>query len=481
MAFFTGDNYWERESSGTPPPPNPKEAALAKAKQTLADPNADPVAKSVADAFIRQNTPYQPPPGFAGQEMPGPNNMLGAAKMGMIIPIVNNPPTPGTVPTPKPISTAPVFDQRAIDDAVGGAQNMVSNFISKLTGAVQEQQSPESIYERLRKSTPGYTYTGDSAEEMARNQFDPAFDILNNIAAQQKSQYNTGSANAKAAYAAYVKNLQDTVASNAATYQGAGQQIGQTYDEASGSVTDNTKDSAAALAAELKQLGIEQAAPSLLSENQGELTKQLGYLAQNRQTAANLNTAQGASTKVYDQGNVNIGRQKGIEYQGDLLADYMDQINTNDQRRLDLQAQQGAAENQYAMQIQQLMQQAQADREKSINSQFDSLMNNDYRQQQLGIDQRRVDLDFAKLQQSQPGANQSNAFQQLSQAAQQYGMSPQDAAEVQKTFINAIRSQPLAKDLGTLLQGIPDSYLDEPFIRSLAYDFFTQYLNSTRG
>lgn len=474
-------NYWENPSP--PPAPNPQAAALAKAKATLADPTADPIAKSVADAFIRQNTPYQAPAGYYGQPMPGPNNMLGVSKNALLTPVASDhPKAPVNFGEPVKHKYTQPKEDPFVNIAVNSAKSMVGDAISKLTAAVQKEQSPESIYDRLRSSTPGYSYTGKSAEEMANAQFDPAFAMLDQIATQQKGRYNTGSANAKAAYAAYVKELQRTQAENAATYKQAGQEIGTNYDAASGAVTQNTEDSAAALAKELQQLGIQQAAPDLLAKNQGELTKQLGYLSQNRQTAADLNTQTGASTAAYDRGNVNIGRQKGIEYQGDLLANYMDQINTNDQRRLDLQAQQGAAENQYSMQIQQLLQQGNAEREQSINDQFRAMMDNNYRQQQLGIDQRRVDLDFAKLQnQNGSGTGQAGAFQVLADAAQNYGMSPQDAAEVQKTFMNAIRSQPLAKDLGSLLQGIPDSYLDEPFIRSLAYDFFTQYLKSTRG
>lgn len=394
---------------------------------------------------------------------------------------------PGTaIPKPQfssnsfaPVS-APPFDQHAADQAGQAGADMVGNFLSKLTGVLSGQQnSPQSIYDMIRKNTPGYTYTGKSAEEMANAQFDPAFEMLSQIGQQQKGRYDTGSAKAKAAYAAYVNELQNTQKANAANYKQTGQQIGTNYDEASGSVTENTQDTAAALASELQKLGIQDAAPGLLQKNLGEQTKQLGYLAQNRQNSADLNSQNAASTSTYDAGNVNIGRQKGIEYQGDLLSNYMDQINQNDQRRLDLQAQQGAAENQYSMQIQQLLEQAAGSREQSINQQYQSMMDQQYRQGQLGVDQRRLDLDFLKATQGQnQQTGSAGAFKQLSDAAQSYGMSPQDAAEVQKTFINAIRDQPLAKDLGSLLRGVPSEYLDQPFIRSLAYDFFTQYLNS---
>lgn len=393
---------------------------------------------------------------------------------------------PGTaIPKPRPSdvsftpSSAPPFDQQAADQYGQAGADMVGNFLSKLTGVLSEQKnSPQNIYDMIRQNTPGYTYQGKSAEEMAASQFDPAFEMLNQIGQQQKGRYDTGAAQAKASYAAYVKALQDTQQSNAANYQQTGKQIGTNYDQASGSVTKNTENSAAALASELQKLGIADAAPGLLQKNLGEQTKQLGYLAQNRQTASDLNTQNAASTSTYDAGNVNIGRQKGIEYQGDLLSNYMDQINQNDQRRLDLQAQQGAAENQYAMQIQQLLEQAAGSREQSINQQYQAMMDQQYRQGQLGIDQRRLDLDYLKATQGQQKNTQQGAFKQLADAAQAYGMDQQTAAEVQKTFINAIRDQPLAKDLGSLLRGVPSEYLDQPFIRSLAYDFFTQYLNS---
>lgn len=369
----------------------------------------------------------------------------------------------------------------------GLLKNVGSNVLSAADGVAQDllaqQNDPMSLYEKLRQSTPGYSYQGPSAKEMADAQFNPLFQMLDAQSKQDEARYNTGAARAKQSYAGFVNGLIQDAKANQATYAGAGKTIGASGDAAAKSVTDNATRSAQALSKELQQLGIQEGADTLFAKNQGNLTQALGRINENRQTAADLNTGLGASAAVADRGTQATARQAGLNYQADLYDNYLNQLNQNDQQRLQLQGQRGQAEGNYNMQIQKLLADNMGQREDSITNIFKAMTDNNFRQQQLQLDQQRFGLDQDKfgLDVQKSGINNdksNNAYRTLQSSAKQYFGNDQDAAVAANTLLNALRQAPNATDMGTLLAQIPEEELRKPYMADLAYTFFNSVLNN---
>ena len=308
--------------------------------------------------------------------------------------------------------------------------------------------------------------------------------MLTQQAAADKTRYNTAREAAKQSYAGFINDLLAGQKSNQAAYTQAGTDIGAAGEAAAKPGTDNTTASAKALAAELSQLGIQEGADTLLSKNQKNLTDTLGTLAANRQTAQNVNSGLKANAYTADTAGVNLGRQAGLNYQADLYSGYLDRLNENDQQRLQLQGQQGQAQNQYGMQIQELLQKGSTARDDSINNIFKTMMDNKQREQQFGLEQQqfglqqdKFGLDVQKYDDSRnPSTN--NAYRTLESAANQAFGNPEEAAVAAQTLMGALRQAPQATDIGTLLAQIPEEELRKPHMADLAYAFFNSVLNN---
>lgn len=367
---------------------------------------------------------------------------------------------------------------KGIGAGIGDIANVFSQVAQSVVQAANQQNaSPMSVYEQIRNATPGYSYSGPSAEEMAAKQFDPLFAMLSQQRQQGTTDYNNEAARAKQAYQGFVNDLLASGKTNAATYAQAGKDIGTSYNTASKSVTDNSAASAKALSDQLALLGVQDAAPDLFAKNQQSLNTELGHLAQNRQNSADLTTQLGANQSAFDRNNVDVGRQAGINYQGDVYGRYMDLMNQNDMQRLQLQGQQGQAVNDYSMQIEKLLSDAANQRETSINDQFQTYMQNAVQQGQLDLSRDRLAFDIDKSGLNQP-TDGSNAYRTLQSQAKQYFGNDQQAAQAAQTLLNAFRTAPQATDIGTLLAQIPEEELRKPYMADLAYAFFNSVLNN---
>lgn len=473
-------NYWEQDNQ-------PVLTAKQKVEALLA-------AQAAAAA---QSQPTDPNPGTTGQNLPAPRGYAGWSTP---MPPPNNMMDVGQSLMPGPANVGvPNFDipvnrggdsggdtlamgMGKLGGAFGGIGQGIAGIAKSIVDAANKSagQGPDagSIYDRIRQSVPEYAYEGPSAEEMANRQYDPVFKMLAQAGQQQEARYKGGAERAKQAYAGFVKDLLGTQQQNAQTYAQTGQQIGQNYDAAAQSVRGNTQASAESLGKVLQQLGIQEGSDTLLSDNQQNLTDELGVLGQNRQASTDLNSQLGANAKRYDADNVNLGRQAGINYQGDLFDSFMQQMNENDLRRLELQGQKGATTNQYDMQIQDLLQKGYGTREQSINDAYSSQLDQMSREQQLEIDRGRLDLDATKAGIGQGQDSNANAYRTLQSAANSYFGNPQEAARASQLILNALRSAPDAKDIGTLLAQIPEEELRKPYMADLAYDFFNRIFNN---
>jgi len=361
-------------------------------------------------------------------------------------------------------------------------------------GAVDEvvANDPMTIYEQIRNATPGYTYKGPSAEAMAKAQFDPVFKMLLSQRNQGTARYGEQKAAAADSYGDYVGDLRQSQNDNQQTYARAGSEIDAAGKTASNQVSGETQESAAALAKILKGLGQQHTAGQLLSENQGELTKQLGTVASNQTAAKNLNTGLAAATKTRDEDTVNLGKQAGLNYQGDIYRDYDNMLRANDQQNLQLQGQKGQAQNEYTMSIEELLSKAAGSREEAISKQFAEFMDQNFRRDQMNnqtkMDQARLNLDATKAgigpdgQPIKGGAldptkpSPADAYKVLQSAAAGSGLPQQQQVVAVDAIMQAIANAPEAKSVGELMANVETDVLRSPNVRDLAYTFFSQYL-----
>lgn len=412
-----------------------------------------------------------------------PNGMMGQdPRTGM----PNNVPSP-VVPQPPTVAHRfHPFNPPAPKVDVNDLVNKLQMIAGAATGAADnaEATDPTSIYDKIRASIPDYSYNGPSADQMANQQFDPLFAMLAEQAKGQEARYKTGASKVGDAYNGFINDLMNSKKTNAQTYVDTGNQIGQNYDSASKSVTDNAAESARSLGEVLQRLGIQEGADTLLAGNQAQTTKELGRLASNRQSAQDLNTGLAASTSRFDTNNIDIGRQAGALRQSDMLDAFLQQQNENDQKRLELQSQKGQAQNQYGMQIQDLLSKGYATHENAISDTYKNQLDQLYRDQQLQLDQSRLSLDATKAgigpngEDLKGGNSTNNAYRTLQSAAKSYYGNDQQAAQAAQTILEALKSAPGAQDIGTLLSQIPEETLRQPYMADLAYQFFNSILNN---
>jgi hypothetical protein len=523
---FTGKNYWEQGASpreralamlaaaadqnGNPNPnpgngmnvgtyvaPDPLAAAQVQALQPPPEDDTSRLVKEVVAANADNpgvypwSRPFDPVQNFKDQSayVPGTDQLKtdpaasGGAFDGLFGAVKNVASNINGADLSKLFTTGATVNQGAAD-AAGGIWGAISKAAQGIAGEANYAESPMGIYEKLRRETPGYSYNGPSAADMAKQQFSPLFQMLTEQAKQGESRYNTARDRAKQSYAGFINDLLASQKSDQAAYTQAGKDIGAAGDAAAKSVTGNVTDSSKALLAELAQLGVTEGSGGLIAKNEKNLTDTLGTLAANRQTAQNVNSGLKAAEYASDTGNINTSRQAGLNYQGDLYSGYLDQLNQNDQQRLQLQGQQGQAQNQYAMQIQDLLQKGATSRDEGINNIFKTMMDNQNRDQQFGLDQQRFGLDqdkfgleVQKYDKSQtPDSN--NAYRTLEAQANQAFGNPEEAAIAAQTLMGALRQAPQATDLGTLLAQIPEEELRKPHMADLAYAFFNSVLNN---
>lgn len=494
MAFFSGDNYWENQPKPPSPTVGPAQTLVQQIRAKGGQPSQQQIDAAMEE-YYQMEEAAPPKPGLQGINRSGPtpfdpqvntdySSGLDSIKglLGGDYAMLKARQNPVDIGAFQPVMQGihdMLGDLEPLADA-GGIGNLIKGIAGAGFGAAQEVMSndPMSIYEQLRNATPGYSYSGPSAEQMAKQQFDPLFQMLSQQAAQDKTQYEGQRERAKQAYAGFINDLLASKQTNANTYAQAGADMGKNYDAASKSVSDNANRVSQSLSKELAMLGIQEGADTLFKENQANVSSELGRLGQQRQTATNLNTQLGANAAAFDQQSVDTGRQAGLNYQGDLFDRYMDMMNQNDQQRLQLQGQQGQAQNQYSMQIAELLQKASSDRDTAINNQFQSIMDQQYRNKQIGIDQARLDLDATKAGIGVNGQDTGNAYQILQSDAKRYFGNDADAAEASQVLLNALRSAPQARDVGTLLAQIPDEELRKPFMADLAFNFFNKVINN---
>jgi hypothetical protein len=421
--------------------------------------------------------------------------------------------TGGYTPRPKP-----ALENNNLFSLLGGLVNNALQSGDEQAAA----EDPMAIYEQIRNATPGYSYKGPSVKQMVASEFDPMVKLLASQRAGETTRYQGQKTHAADSYGAFVKQLQGSQATDQKAYKDAGTAIANEGKAASNQITSNTKSSNADMAALLKDLGQEASAPTLLSNNQKDLTNALGLVAADQTNAATTQTGLGAARKAYDEDSINSGRQAGMQYQGDLLDAYNAALANNDQQSLDLLGQRGAATNKYTMDLQSLLEKASGSREDVIAQNFaqfmDSIKQRHEQENNLRDDQRAATNDANQLQLGQSrlnldatlggigpngqllpgyGPNQSGSAngtkQPQAQVVDAYTLLQNETAslpaDVQGPFLSAINSAlrnhsentNAAQFLQATYEELGDNagVMNSPLANNIALKFFQRYFGKT--
>lgn len=371
---------------------------------------------------------------------------------------------------------------------VGGIAEGIKGIGASLFGDQgSQEESPEQLYQRLRAMAGEYNYTGPSADEMAKQEFDPQFAVLKSIAEQTQNRYNTNKKDISQMYAGLVNDQTTARGEDKAMFDQAVKGTDTRYDQAASGLTGNATNYSKAMAQELARLGVKEGMGDIVGANQQNLQDNLGRLTQQGQGTQDLLTNLGANEYAFDTRGIGTAKQAGINTQEEFLQDFMGAMTQNDQQRLALTGQQQAAENNYAMQIQKLLQEGRGSHEENILKQFQSILganedNEDDYYKQAGLDLQQQQfawqqqMDQARLGQSNNKAQQ-NAYDVLQQRAlTQYG-DPSKARQAVDEILAAYQNNPNPQNIGDFLNSVDqDALRQNPEMTSLIYDFISRIL-----
>ena len=496
MAFFQ-DDYFKRTPAtlqqvrGGPPPTVPSNpTAVAASILERAKTGKIPTAQEVQVAL--RNLMATTPPGQ--KKSPEEASLINALmydipKYASKPQLYNNPADafpPPAAPKPNNIGSALIQPfSKGMAGAATDAFNAIGNIASGLFGPKEE--SPEDMLRRLMGEAGSYQYNGPSAQQMAKQEFDPQFQILKDIANQTTSRYNTNKGDIANMYDKLVQRTIQGRGESQAAYDKAVTGSQGNYAAASQNLTDAATQNQTALAQEMARLGINEGTGDVIAGLQKNLQDNVGRLSAQGQGTQDLLKTLGANQYGYDTNAINLNKQQGIQTQQDFLADYMNSLAQNDQQRLALTGQQQQAANNYGLQIQKMLQEGNSSLQGNVLDMFSALQgaNNNQAQRlaqqaQLDLDQSKFDFQKQQAAAQQGGQNSLNAYDALAQrAAQVYQGDPVKTRQAVDEILAAYQNNPNAKTVGDFLNGVDqDTLRSDPALTSLIYDFMTRVLQS---
>lgn len=398
----------------------------------------------------------------------------------------------GDYQAPKAQPPAPTNPNDSVGDGMGGIfggmlgiANTASKAAQGIAGRLNQPESIEDLIARLSGQIPQMQYEGPSGQERAKAQFAPQFQILQNMENQANTNYETR--------APEVKSLYDSLVN--ATLQGRKQTEGEfdqavadtnkNYGAASKNVTGNFTNSSKSLMAEMAKLGLNEGAGDLVAQSQDRMGAELGKLSQNQQTNADLFEGLGANAFAYDTRMSDVNRQQGVEAQNGLYNMLQERLGELGNQRLGLESQQGAAANNYDMQIQQMLAEGGQSRQQQIMDMAEFILNGQSTQarnsldlERFGLERERLDLDKQRAAGSgQPDLAKMNPYQALQQRALSlYGGDANKARQAADIILQAYMENPGATNVAQLLEQLGPAR-NTPGYQDLAFDFFNRLLS----
>jgi hypothetical protein len=241
------------------------------------------------------------------------------------------------------------------------------------------------------------------------------------------------------------------------------------------------------MAQELARLGVKEGTGDVVAGVGKNLQDNVARLNQQGTVSQDLLTNLGANEYAFDTRNIGTAKQAGVNTQEQFLNDYMDRLAGQDQQRLQLTGQRGQAENQYGMQIQELLQKGQAAQGQNINDTLKSILQGNQQNTDNYFKQAGLNLDLSKFDWARDPSNPanmtksptSNPYDTLSQRAlQAYGGDENKARDVVNAIISQYQQDPNAATVGDFLSHIEnqDSLKNDPNLTPLIFDFINQML-----
>ena len=373
-----------------------------------------------------------------------------------------------------------------IASGIGG----IGALIADEANAAEEAKanSPEALYNRLRQEAGNYTYNGPSVKDMVGKEFDPQFALLDQLGKQAGTKYAGNKADITQMYNQLVNEAGASRTADKQMFDQAGNKIGQNYAGATKNLTDSSSAYSAAMAKELAALGVKEGLGTIAGDVGKNLQDNVGRLNQQGAVSKDLMTNLGANEFAFDTRNIDTTRQAGVNTQTEFLKNYMDQMSGLDNQRLQLTGQRGQAENNYGMQIQDLLQKGQASFQDNILNQFKSIQganqqqtDNLYKQAGLDLDQQKFAFQQQQAMQKQDSSTQLNPYDSLSKRAlAQYG-DPVKARQAVDEILAAYQNNPNPQSIGDFLNSVDqDALRSNPEMTSLIYDFISQVIGSKR-
>lgn len=246
---------------------------------------------------------------------------------------------------------------------------------------------------------------GLNPDDMARQEFQAQFALLDQLAKQAQDRYAVANKDTGNMYEALAQSTAAQVPVSQQQYAASGDAIKNAYQGATDSVQKGSSQSLDQIGELLGRLGIQQAAPTVMAQTQDQLNKSLADIAQRSQGAQNLNTTLGQNQSDYLTRSVSTERQAGANAQADLTRQLQNILSDYDNKRLGLQGDQTAAANKYRLSIAGMLQDEQ-----------NRASDNAYKERQLAL-QEELGLGNLELGKSRLQADQDRYSQQAQQDA----------------------------------------------------------------
>lgn len=491
MGFFEG-NYWGDEGGNAPKAVKDPATVVKEIRQSGGKPTPQQVAAALE--YLDQTSKG---PAFTSATAMAKGGPFGPGDIGTLEgntqAMRDNFARTNPDPVWDRVKTAPTYSNAKDNSTfMGGVGDKLSDAFGKLqdlarglSGGGGGQQSVMDLYRQLQEQYGQYKYTGPSAEDMARQEFDPQYKLLEQMAKQQGARNQQAQTETAQGYRAMVDDVLSGRNDNKAMSDQQVKQTNTNYESAAKGLSGTFDDSARANAEFLASLGVLEGQDSLMDQSEAAKAEQLGRLGSQQQISTDLASQLGTNQYQADTADVGITRQAGRNTADQFAQQYMDQMAQNDQTRLGLQGAQEQAKNAYAMQIQKMIQEGQGGINTQIQDTLDMLLRersmqseDAYRQAGLDLDQARFGLEQDKFGASQAGAASSNPYDALSQRAMGIYGDPGKARQMTDVVLSWYLDNPNA-DIREFMSKIPPEMLrSNPELQSLAFDFYNGIMNS---
>lgn len=491
MVFFEG-NYWQKPTSGKS---TPKQPATPETIAAMRRAGQQPTPQQIQEALAILDE--QTGQSFPSADLGGKSAAFGTntfenmqdntqsmrdnfAAMNPNDVVYQRLKTKPAPPTP---SSSTAKGGGDIFSGMMGIAKIMQDAAGYISNRLNQPESIEDLIARISGQYPQAQYSGPTGDVMAQEEFAPQFQILKQMMDQANSSYTEQAPQVKAVYDDLLK---ETLAGRTATqgqYNDAVATTNKNYGAAADNVSGNYTDSMKSIAQELQKLGITEGIGDLTGKSSEAMTNQLGYLAQNQETNADLYKGLGANSYAYDTRRADVNREQGIDAQSDLYQQLQQRLSEMNNQKLGLTAQQEQTANAYDMQIQEMLANQGSQRQTQIMDMVNLILQGQNSQADRDLDLARFGLEQDKFnasqsQQIQPDYNDMNPYQALqARAMEMFGGDEQKARQAAEIILQAYMENPSAMNVAQLLEQLGEDTRKMPGYQDLAFDFYSRLLS----